>query len=47
MEEFRADAKLRNQLTTLGEEVAQWLSKTPEYDRIYREIFDVIDELGE
>ena len=47
MEEFRSDAELRKQLTTLGEEVAQWLSKTPDYERIYREIVKVIDAFGE
>ncbi|HEX8650036.1 MAG TPA: serine protease [Pyrinomonadaceae bacterium] len=47
MEEFRSNAELRKQLTTLGEEVAQWLSKTPDYDRIYNEIIEVIDDLGE
>jgi hypothetical protein len=47
MEEFRSNADLRKQLTTLGEEVAQWISKTSEYKRIYTEIMTVIiDELG-
>jgi len=47
MEEFRSNADLRLQLTTLGEEAAQWLSKTPDYKRIYEDIIEVIDELGD
>jgi hypothetical protein len=45
IEEFRADVELREQLIKLGEEVAQWLPKTPDYERIRREIFAIIEEL--
>jgi Trypsin-like peptidase domain len=47
--EFDSNPRLRNELITLGEEVAQSLSKShdPDHVRIRQEVIDAIDAFGE